>query len=65
MKIGFGRGVHRPNDCLHGPQDWPRWRLMGWQVVKLGVVPPSTGWRFWAYFRSAAFYFDVYFDRRE
>lgn len=65
MKIKFARAFMRPNECSHGPQEWPWWRLVGFSVVSLGVTPPSSGKRLWVYTRWWAAHADIYFDRRE
>lgn len=65
MKVQFDKGVHRPNNCSHGPQSWPFWKPLGLAFVRLGVQPPSSGFGLWIYFRKAlAVRFDLYVDRR-
>lgn len=50
--------------CAHGPQSWPWWRWISFSIVKLGCVPPTTGWSLWMYTRRGARAIDIYFDRR-
>lgn len=63
-RVVVAKGLHRPNNCTHGPQQWPWWRLFSLNVVRLGVHPPSSGRRLWIYTRWWARCFDAYVDRR-
>lgn len=50
---------------VHGPQDWPWWRLLSFRLTRLDQVQrPSTGHRLWLYSRWGALYWEVFFDRR-
>ena len=65
MKLHFHAGLHKPNNCLHGPQVWEWWRLLGYLICTTTVAPPSTGYRLWLYTRWWAVYLDITFDRRK
>lgn len=65
LKIYLEYNIHKPNDCLHGPQEWPWHRFMGWSgILKLDYQKPTTGYRVWFYFKRMAIFFDLTFDRR-
>ena len=64
--VVFCYGVHNPNNCSHGPQEWSRYKIISFTFARLMMVEvPSTGYRIWIYTKKRAFFFDVYFDRRK
>ena len=64
-RVVFCCGVHRPNNCSHGPQEWSASPAVVFKFTALDCMEtPSTGYRVWIYSKTAAYYFDVYFDRR-
>lgn len=52
------------NQCAHGPQSWPWWKLFTFKINHLSVYLPSTGRGVWIYTRWGAVAIDLTIDRR-
>lgn len=66
-RLVFWVGAHRRGgnwEPSHGPRSWPWWRLASPSICRLGVQPPSGGWRLWVYTRWVDVFIDAYVDRR-
>lgn len=50
-------------DWKRDMQAWPWWKL-GFDLVRLGVVPPAFGWGFWIYSARGARRIDFYLSNR-
>jgi len=48
----------------HGPQSWPWWRVLSFQLCKIDAVSkPHSAYRLWFYTKFGAGYVEAFFIR--